>query len=100
MKVTIKFNVAMTFAFFGYAVIVSPVLLDNPTPLMVESFFPDNELLQFLTLLLSFVFSIVISMYIIRALWNRLFPNLCGWKEINLAECYAMSLFLAMFLAE
>jgi H+/Cl- antiporter ClcA len=90
----------MTFAVCAYALITMPLLLDDPTPLIIESLFPENELVQILTLVLSSILSIIFGMYIIRALWNRLFPSLCGWNVINLAECYAISLFLTVLLLE
>ena len=87
----------MTFALVGYAAIISPVLLDDPTPLLVESIFPDSVVLQVVVGLISGVLGIIAGMYIVRALWNRLFPSLCGWKDITLAESYAISLLAAMF---
>ena len=97
MKVTVQFNIGMTFALVGYAAIISPVLLDDPTPLLVESIFPDSVVLQVVVGLISGVLGIIAGMYIVRALWNRLFPSLCGWKDITLAESYAISLLAAMF---
>ncbi len=86
----------MTFAVIGYCLLLYPILSDEPS--LVDTLFPENPLLRFIVLISSFGLSIPASMYIIRALWNRLFPNLCGWKEINLAESYALSLFLGVFL--
>jgi hypothetical protein len=95
MKITIKFNIGMTFAVIGYSLLLYPLLSD--TPLLIDSLIPGNLTLQFIIIILSIGLAIPASMYIIRALWNRLFPNLCGWKEINLAESYALSLFLGLF---
>lgn len=100
MKVTIKFNVGMTFALIGYAFLLSPLMPDESSPMIVESLLPNHEGLQFVIIILSAVSSVVVGMYICRALWNRLFPSLCGWKEITLAEAYAVSLFAAMFVIE
>jgi hypothetical protein len=100
MNITIRFNIGMTLAVIGYVILISPLLLDDPTPMMVESFFPENILLQFITGVLSLVFGITAAVFIIRTLWNRLLPHLCGWKEITLAEAYAISLLVGMFLFE
>ena len=96
MKITTKFNVGITFAVIGYFLLLYPILSDKP--IGVDSLFPENLPLRFIVIILSIGLSIPASMYIIKALWDRLFPNLCGWKEINLAESYALSLFLGMFL--
>ncbi len=88
----------MTFAFIGYSFLLFPILSDEP--LLIDSLFPESSALKFVLIISSVGLSIPASMYIIRALWNRLFPNLCGWKEINLAESYALSLFLGMFLMQ
>ena len=88
----------MTFAVIGYFLLLCPILSD--TPILVDSLFPENLSLRFIVIISSVGLSIPASMYIIRALWNRLFPNLCGWKEINLAESYALSLFLGVFLIQ
>jgi len=98
MKITIKFNIGMTFAVIGYGLLLYPILSD--TPLLIDSLIPENSALQFIVVILSVGLAIPASMYIIRSLWNRLFPNLCGWKEINLAESYALSLFLGVFLIQ
>lgn len=100
MKVSVQFNIGMTFALIGYAVIISPVLIDDPTPLLVESMFPESVTLQVVVGLVSGILGIIAGMYIVRALWNRLFPSLCGWKEITLAESYAVSLLVAMFVIQ
>jgi hypothetical protein len=42
--------------------------------------------------LISVVLAAVAGTFIFRALWNRLFPHLCGWKPVNLAESYAFAL--------
>lgn len=100
MKVTVKFNILITLALIGYAALVSPILPDDPTPLLVESLFSESIAGQVIVGLLSAILSIIASMYIIRALWNRLFPHLCEWNEINLAESYAISIFGAMFVMQ
>jgi hypothetical protein len=81
----------------GYALLLLPVLSDDPAPLVVDVIFPDSILLQALVSSLSAGGAVAASMYIVRALWNRLFPHLCGWKEINLAESSAISLFFGLF---
>ena len=100
MKITFKFNILITFALIAYLVILSPISENNPTPLLVESIFPGNSAAQILAGLLSITLGMIASLLIIRSLWNRLFPHLCGWKEINLAESYAISIFVAMFVIQ
>ncbi len=98
MKVTIRFNIGMTLAFIGYAVLVTPMLSYDSAPLLIESMFPDDVIVRITVGILSVASAIAASVYIVRALWNRLFPHLCGWKEITLAESYAVSLFGSIFL--
>ena len=100
MKVTVPFNIGMTFALIGYSVIISPILLDDPTPLLVESLFPESVTFQLVVGVISGILGVIAGMYIVRALWNRLFPSLCGWKEITLAESYTISLLCAMFVIQ
>ena len=98
MNVTIKFNVGMTFAVIGYGLLLSPIQPNDPMPMLIKLLLPENLVLQYVGLILSVSLAILASMYIVKVLWNRLFPNLCGWKEINLAESYAISLFFTLFL--
>jgi hypothetical protein len=100
MKVTVKFNILITFALIGYAALISPILPDDATPLLVESLFAESLTAQIIVGLLSAILSIIASMYLIRAIWNRLFPHLCEWKEINLAESYAISILAAIFVVQ
>jgi len=98
MKVTIKYNILMSLALIGYIVVICPLLIDDETPLLVETITEGNVPAIIIISFISIVLSIVVSMFIIRSLWNRLFPRLCDWKEITLAEAYALSLFIAVFL--
>jgi len=100
MKVTVKFNILITFALIGYAALISPILPDDATPLLVESLFTESLTAQIIVGLLSAILSIIASMYLIRAIWNRLFPHLCEWKEINLAESYAILILAAIFVVQ
>jgi hypothetical protein len=100
MKITIKYNIMMSLALIGYVIVLSPLLIDDQTSLLVETICEGNIPAMAIVSLISIVLSIVISMLIIRSLWNRLFPKLCNWNEINLAESYALSLFFTVFLLE
>tara|TARA_Y100000385_G_C12752827_1_gene491704 strand:+ start:130 stop:438 length:309 start_codon:yes stop_codon:yes gene_type:complete len=100
MKITIKYNIAISFALIGYMFLMCPILGDTEAPMLVETLFPDDLILQVTIGIASTVASTIAGMYIIRSLWNRLFPHLCNWKEINLAESYALSIFSTMFLIE
>jgi hypothetical protein len=100
MKVTIHFNNGMTFASIGYGLLLAPMFSDDSSPLLIETMFPENVVCQIIVGILSVVSAIVASMYIVKALWNRLFPSLCGRKEISPAESYAMSLFIGIFLIQ
>lgn len=97
MKITLKFNIGMTFAVIAYALLLSPVLSGDDKPMLIEHFIPDSIALQIVGGLFSVASAVVALMYIVKTLWNRLFPSLCGWKEINLAESYALSLFFGVF---
>lgn len=61
--------------------------------------FPGRDGLQAATILLSFVLSTIVYMFLFRAVWNRLFPHFCGWKPINLAESYAFSVMIVLVYA-
>ena len=100
MKITIKYNIMISLALVGYVFVLSPLLIDDQTPLLVETICEGNIPAIAIVSLISVVLSIVVSMLIIRSLWNRLFPKLCNWNEINLAESYALSLFFTVFLLE
>lgn len=97
MPITIKYNVLVTLAFFGYMIVLSPLFPDTEIPLLVESIYEESVAAGIIVTLLSLILGIAISMYLIRSLWNRLFPKLCGWSVISLAESYALSIFLAIF---
>ena len=94
-KVTISYNIGMTLVFFLYAVFYAPFMPDDETPIMIEGFFEDSPAIAFAIAAIGFTATLVIFMYAIRSLWNRLFPQLCGWKEIGLAESYALGIFVA-----
>ena len=100
MKITIKYNIMISLALVGYLFVLSPLLSADQTPLLVETIFEENSPAIAIVSLISIVLSVVVSMLIIRSLWNRLFPKLCNWYEINLAESYALSLFFTVFLLE
>lgn len=98
MRVTVPFNIGMTMALIGCAILLFPTWTDEETaPLMVEWMFPERDGLQAATILLSIVLSVIVYMFAFRAVWNRLFPHLCGWKPINLAESYAFSIMIGLF---
>lgn len=97
MKVTVSFNILMTLAFIGIRIVATPMIPHDTTPLIITHFFPKSLATQVVAVLISLAITIPASMYFIRALWNHLFPQLCGWKEINLAESYALSIFAAAF---
>lgn len=96
MRVTVPFNIGVTLAVIGYLILLAPTLPDESAPMVVEGMFPGRDGLQAATLLLSIVLSTIAYMFIFRAVWNRLFPHLCGWKPINLAESYAFSIMIAV----
>jgi hypothetical protein len=98
VNVTISYNIVMTFAVVGYAFLMSPFWSSTSGPTIIADWLPENWLGQFLVTVVAGVLGIVASMYIVRSLWNRLFPRLCGWREVNLAEAYALSLLGSMFL--
>jgi hypothetical protein len=92
MRVTVPFNIGMTFALIGYMTLLFPMMPAEDAPMLAESMFPDSEPMQILAMLISVVLAAVAGTFIFRALWNRLFPHLCGWKPVNLAESYAFAL--------
>ncbi len=98
MRVTVPFNIGMTFALIGYAILLFPVMPAEDAPVLAESMFPDSEPMQILAMLISVVLATVAGTFIFRALWNRLFPHLCGWKPVNLAESYAFSFVAAVLM--
>lgn len=98
VRVTVRFNVGMTFASLGYTALLFPINAEeDSSPLILESFFQDSPFLTFCALIVLLVLAVAAWMFIARALWNRLFPRLCGWNEITLAESYALSLLIAIF---
>ncbi len=97
MKVTTKYNILMTLAFLGYIILLSPFLEDDSTPLILDSICGDSVTWTLIISSLSLILSTIVLMMITRSLWNRLFPNLCGWKNLSYAESYALSLIFSMF---
>ena len=98
MRVTVPFNVGMTFAVIGYLLLLLPGMPADDPPSIAEAAFPDSDAMQVVLMLNSGLLAMVAGMFILRALWNRLFPHLCGWKPINLAESYALSLVLTVMI--
>jgi len=100
MRVTIKYNILITLAMIGYIVVLSPFLEDEETTMLLESMLEGALVPMILLGGVSLVLGVIISMLIIRSLWNRLFPRLCNWSEINLAESYALSVFVMLFFVD
>ncbi len=96
-EVTIKYNIGITFALIAYVATVSPFMESDPPKTFIDGLLASKPLLALLVAALSIIVSTVVSMFIIRSLWNRLVIKLSGWKEINLAESYALLLFFAIF---
>ncbi|MEM8639843.1 MAG: hypothetical protein AAGG51_13655 [Cyanobacteria bacterium P01_G01_bin.54] len=95
MKITTKFNIWMTFVFIVHEILLLIFEPDDDSSYFLNSMFRNAPILGMAIALLLLTIAIVISIYCTRALWNRLFPHLCGWQKISLAESYALSLFLA-----
>lgn len=70
MNVTISYNIMMTFAVVGYALLMSPFWSPASEPTIIEGLIPDNWLSQFFITITAGVLAIVASMYIVRSLWN------------------------------
>jgi hypothetical protein len=94
-QVTIKFNIGLTFVFFLYAALHYPFMEETVVPM--DKIFESTPGLAFGILFLIIPISLIIFMHAVKAVWNRLFPKLCGWEEIGLAEAYALSLLVAFF---
>lgn len=99
MNVTVRFNILITLAAIARVFVASPFLPDDETTILfVEALFPNSVLTQLFIVVIAGVLSTIILVYMVRALWNRLFTKLCGWKSISLAESYALSVFFSMFI--
>jgi hypothetical protein len=94
MRVTVTFNISITLALIGYSIFNALASTVDTMPLMVEQLFPGRDGLQWTTLLLSIVLGTIVYVLLFRALWNRLFPHLYGWKTISLAESYAFAILM------
>ncbi|EDM26176.1 hypothetical protein LNTAR_16553 [Lentisphaera araneosa HTCC2155] len=95
--VSIKYNIAMTFAFMAYIIVLAPLTEADSPKLLIEDLGVTNLFVALLAIVLCLIISVFISMLITRSLWNRLISRLSGWQEINLAEAYALSLFFGTF---
>jgi len=94
-QISIKFNIGMTAVFFLYAALKYP--FHEKTSVPMDKVFERSPGLAFGILIFVFISTLLISMPAIKALWNRLFPKLCGWEEIGFAEAYALGLLAGFF---
>ena len=96
-SISTQYNASMTLALACLVLSHYPLKEQNNTVLVIESFAGNDPAMYIGLPVLGLVISIVISMHMIKSLWNRTFVNLCNWKVINLAESYAIILFFAIF---
>ena len=96
MRITTRFNVAMTFAVFALVLLVHPEQSMRTRFFVIETLFPEIGWPRVTAMFVLMVLRFVVPMYLIRTIWNRLLPWLCGWREIRLAEAYALSLMASL----
>ncbi len=94
-QVSVKFNIGLSLVFFLYAALQYP--FHEQTVVPMDKVFDKSPSLAFGILTFVFITTVPIFMYAVKALWNRIFPKLCGWEEIGLAEAYALGLLVAFF---
>ena len=94
-SVTLKYNIGITFVFIAYAALSAPFMPDDDSALLISSIFEKFPAYAVVIGMVTLFLSLLVFMYAVRSIWNRLFPKICGWKEINLAEAYAISMIVA-----
>lgn len=93
-QVTIKYNIGITIVYLLYRLkdyLVTPA----EGPILLDPVFEQSPLGAFAVIFAIMFVAIPVFMYSVRSLWNRIFPQLCGWKEIGLAESYALGIIAA-----
>ena len=89
----------ITFAMIGYCLASVPFMTMEEGPkMLIEEIGEISPMLAWGIGALFMVIGVFISMLVIKSLWNRMFTRVCRWKEINLAESYALTIFAAMLL--
>ncbi|EDM26173.1 hypothetical protein LNTAR_16538 [Lentisphaera araneosa HTCC2155] len=91
-EVTTKYNLIMTAAVILYYLLLSPLGNAETPMLLIEEWYPNDEVKAFMIALRCFMIAVVLSMFIIHSLWNRLIVSLTDCREIDLAESYALML--------
>ena len=97
-EVTVKYNILITLAMIGYMIVSLPWMYSESERMIIDDLADISPIFATVAGIISFVLGIFISMLILRSLWNHLMPKLCGWKELNLAESYALSIFFGTLL--
>lgn len=95
MKITVRFNAWMTLAILVQRTILGAEPDETGRSWILHRFLDRLEwppLLVGLVVVPLMLSAWLANMFLIRALWNRLFPRICGWNPIRLCEAYAMSL--------
>jgi len=80
--------------FFLYGILISPFAEYEHAPLIITKLFESAPGVAVAVGILCIVLALVVFMYAVRSLWNRIFPKICGWKEIGLTEAYAISMLI------
>lgn len=95
MRITTTFNIWMTLLALVYSILASMSDNHDGSVSLLDVLLNNDPIWGVPLALFLFAVILILPMYCIRALWNRLFPHLCGWKPISLAESYALSLIFA-----
>lgn len=99
MKITIRFNVAMTLAILVQHSILELGPGEGERPWILRTILDTLDwtpMAKAITAFFLILSAWMANMFLCRALWNRLFPRLCGWNPIRLSEAYALSLLLGL----
>ena len=85
----------MTVVFILYAVLLAHFSKYGDSPMVIVTFVKAFPAIGISVGVFCLILSLAVFMYAVRSLWNRIFPKICGWKEIDLAEAYAISMIVA-----
>ncbi len=97
-KITTCFNVAITIIYFFTLAIHDAFFKPSNQKMRIDSLFDADPLIGFLILALFGILSIIVSLVIIKKIWENLFMDIFNVRNINYAEAYAFIMFFAFLL--
>lgn len=86
------FNLLMTVVVIIFQGLVMSLLPVNPAPSALALLTQNHPVIRGVLFVCILVSYMIIGMYAVLSLWNRVFPHVCGWTQISLAEAYAICL--------